>query len=82
LARPPARRLKPRASGLPGWPTPPHQATPVACGGGAGGFSPTGRGALHDGMSHPPPNRWLPTRSGSAPRALHRAAWLPRVGGG
>ncbi|MGQ9926028.1 MAG: hypothetical protein ACUVS4_04065, partial [Chloroflexaceae bacterium] len=45
--------LKPRASGLPGRPTPAHAATPVACVGGAGGFSPPGRGALHDGTSHP-----------------------------
>ncbi|MGQ9926750.1 MAG: hypothetical protein ACUVS4_07745 [Chloroflexaceae bacterium] len=54
-APPPARRLKPRASGLPGQPTPAHAATPVACVGGARGFSPTGRGALHDGTSHPFP---------------------------
>ncbi|MGQ9927567.1 MAG: hypothetical protein ACUVS4_11940 [Chloroflexaceae bacterium] len=49
---PPARRLKPQASGLPGRPTPAHAATPVAFVCVAGGFSPTGRGALHDGTSH------------------------------
>ncbi|MGQ9925448.1 MAG: hypothetical protein ACUVS4_01135 [Chloroflexaceae bacterium] len=50
---PPARRLKRRASGLPDWPTPAHEATLVACVDVAGGFSPTGHGALHDGTSHP-----------------------------
>ncbi|MGQ9927813.1 MAG: hypothetical protein ACUVS4_13205 [Chloroflexaceae bacterium] len=49
----PAWRLKPRASGLPGRPRPAHEATPVAFVCVAGGFSPTGRGALHDGTSHP-----------------------------
>ncbi|MGQ9927910.1 MAG: hypothetical protein ACUVS4_13690, partial [Chloroflexaceae bacterium] len=44
-----ARRLKPRASGLRSRLTLAHEATPMTCGGVAGGFSPTGRGALHDG---------------------------------
>lgn len=47
------RPRKPRASGLPGRPTPAHAATPVAFVCVAGGFSPTGRGALHDGTAHP-----------------------------